>query len=107
MIDMAAKQPRRNPSHPGAHLQHGPDSEDRGAEGLDEAQPVGQTLRRRSDSTSETRPRRRKSEVRQRTEVVVFRLLPGERELLAAAAAEQEISLSELIRTSVLKAIEP
>lgn len=37
----------------------------------------------------------------------MFRLLPGERELLAAAAAEQEISLSELIRTSVLKAIEP
>ena len=57
--------------------------------------------------TSETQRRRRKhSEVRQRTEVVVFRLLPGERELLAAAAAERDISLSELIRSSVFKAIE-
>jgi hypothetical protein len=72
----------------------------------DGAQSAGQSVRLRDGRTSKTHQRRRKSEVRQRTEVVVFRLLPGERELLATAAAERDISLSELIRSSVLNAIE-
>jgi hypothetical protein len=81
---MATEQATRHPSREEAHAVSGP-------EGV----------------ASETQRRRRKhSEVRQRTEVVVFRLLPGERELLAAAAAERDISLSELIRSSVFKAIE-
>lgn len=49
---------------------------------------------------------RKRSEVRQRTEVVALRLLPRERETLIAAAHARNVSLSELIRSSVLKALE-
>jgi uncharacterized protein (DUF1778 family) len=48
---------------------------------------------------------RKRSEVRQRTEVVALRLLPGERDQLTAAARTRKISLSELIRSSALEAI--
>lgn len=48
---------------------------------------------------------RRRSEVRQRTELVALRLLPGELELLSAAAEDRNVSLSELIRSSALKAV--
>ena len=57
-------------------------------------------------ATSQRRqPRRKRSEVRQRTEVVVFRLLPAELEMLRAAADDRNVSLSELVRSSVLSAI--
>ena len=49
--------------------------------------------------------RRRRSEARQRTELVALRLLPGERERLAEAARNRRISLSELLRSSALDAI--
>ena len=49
---------------------------------------------------------RRRSEARQRTELVALRLLPGEHEKLAAAARARNVSLSELIRSSALKAAE-
>ena len=49
---------------------------------------------------------RKRSEARQRTEVVALRLLPGERDQLAAAARHRKISLSELLRGSALDAIE-
>jgi len=48
---------------------------------------------------------RKRSEVRQRTEVVALRLLPGERDRLTAAARNRKVSLSELIRSSALEAI--
>jgi hypothetical protein len=50
-------------------------------------------------------PARRRSEARQRTELVALRLLPGERDQLAAAARRRKISLSELLRSSALDAI--
>lgn len=50
---------------------------------------------------------RKRSEVRQRTELVAVRLLPGERDQLAEAARERNVSLSELIRSSALNATSP
>ena len=47
---------------------------------------------------------RKRSEARQRTELVALRLLPDEREMLQAAARARNISLSELIRASALDA---
>jgi hypothetical protein len=47
---------------------------------------------------------RKRSEVRQRTEVVALRLLPGERVQLETAAKDLQVSLSELIRSSALEA---
>jgi hypothetical protein len=47
----------------------------------------------------------RRSEQRQRTALVALRLLPEERERLAAAAQDRGISLSELLRTSALEAV--
>jgi hypothetical protein len=47
---------------------------------------------------------RRGSETRQRTVLVTFRLLPGELETLQAAAQNSNVSLSELLRSSALKA---
>jgi hypothetical protein len=55
-------------------------------------------------SRTDARPRKR-SEARQRTELVALRLLPGERDRLAAAARSRKISLSELLRNSALDAI--
>ena len=49
---------------------------------------------------------RKRSEARQRTELVALRLLPGERETLRMAAQARNVSLSELIRSSALKAAE-
>lgn len=54
-----------------------------------------------SDSLTTTAARR--SERRQRTELVALRLLPEERALLADVAKERGISLSELIRTSAIE----
>ena len=48
---------------------------------------------------------RKRSEVRQRTEVVALRLLPGERDQLTRAARNRKVSLSELIRSSALEAV--
>lgn len=48
---------------------------------------------------------RKRSEARQRTELVALRLLPGERETLRTAAQARNVSLSELIRSSALKAV--
>jgi len=50
-------------------------------------------------------PTRKRSEARQRTKLVALRLLPGERDQLAAAARRRKISLSELLRSSALDAI--
>ena len=47
---------------------------------------------------------RKRSEARQRTELVALRLLPGELAMLQAAAHHRNVSLSELIRSSALKA---
>ena len=57
-----------------------------------------------SESTKEGGRSRRRSEARQRTEFVGLRLLPGELETLQAAAQDRNVSLSELIRSSALKA---
>lgn len=46
--------------------------------------------------------RRTGSERRQRTAVVVVRLLPAEREALQAAANQRGVSISELVRSSAL-----
>ena len=48
---------------------------------------------------------RKRSEARQRTELVAIRLLPGERDQLTQAAQNRNISLSELIRRSALEAV--
>jgi hypothetical protein len=48
---------------------------------------------------------RKRSEARQRTELVAIRLLPGERDQLAQAARNRNVSLSELIRRSALEAV--
>jgi hypothetical protein len=48
---------------------------------------------------------RKRSETRQRTELVALRLLPGERDRLSAAARNRNVSLSELLRNSALDAI--
>jgi hypothetical protein len=47
----------------------------------------------------------KRSEVRQRAEVVALRLLPGERDQLETAAMDLRVSLSELIRSSALEAV--
>jgi uncharacterized protein (DUF1778 family) len=47
---------------------------------------------------------RKRSEARQRTELVALRLLPRESEALRTAALARNVSLSELIRSSALKA---
>ena len=44
----------------------------------------------------------KRSESRQRTELVALRLLPSERDILEAAAREQKVSLSEFIRVNAL-----
>jgi hypothetical protein len=49
---------------------------------------------------------RKRSEVRQRTELVAVRLLPREREALSTAARNRNVSLSELLRSCALKAVE-
>lgn len=49
---------------------------------------------------------RKRSEVRQRTELVAVRLLPREREELSKAARNRNVSLSELLRSCALKAVE-
>jgi hypothetical protein len=49
---------------------------------------------------------RRGSETRQRTILVALRLLPAEWETLQAAAQDRNISLSELLRSSALKAVD-
>ncbi len=46
----------------------------------------------------------RRSESRQRTAMVALRLLPAERDHLSAAARDRQVSVSELIRASVLGA---
>jgi hypothetical protein len=48
---------------------------------------------------------RKRSETRQRTELVALRLLPGERNQLETAAHDLQVSLSELIRSSALEAV--
>ena len=62
----------------------------------------------RMDTAISEAPRdsRKRSEMRQRTELVALRLLPKEHEALAAAARDRNVSLSELIRSSALKAVE-
>jgi hypothetical protein len=46
-----------------------------------------------------------RSESRQRTALVALRLLPHERDRLAQAARSRGITLSELIRSSAMKAV--
>ncbi len=48
---------------------------------------------------------RTRSESRQRTALVALRLLPHERDRLAQAARSRGITLSELIRSSAMKAV--
>lgn len=48
---------------------------------------------------------RTRSESRQRTSLVALRLLPHERDSLAQAARSRGITLSELIRSSAMKAV--
>lgn len=56
---------------------------------------------------SEHRPNApKRSETRQRTAMVAVRLLPHERDTLAAAAQDCQVSLSELIRASALRALQ-
>jgi hypothetical protein len=50
-------------------------------------------------------PARTRSESRQRTVLVAFRLLPNEREKLAEAAHSRGITLSEFLRSSALQAV--
>jgi len=54
-------------------------------------------------------PNGRRSEQRQRTALVAFRLLPEEHQQLVNAARERGMSMSDFLRTSVLHAasIEP
>lgn len=49
-------------------------------------------------------PSRPRSESRQRTALVVVRLLPQERDVLAETARSRGITLSELIRASAMQA---
>lgn len=58
---------------------------------------------------SDNRPHpeaRKRSEARQRTAMIALRLLPREREALAAAAHARHVSLSELIRAGALQNLE-
>jgi hypothetical protein len=60
----------------------------------------------RQDPEVNSRKRPRKgSEVRQRTELIGLRLLPGERQALEAEAIARNMSLAELIRTIALGAL--
>ncbi|WP_439116882.1 plasmid mobilization protein [Mycolicibacter arupensis] len=58
-------------------------------------------------TTSQETPkeRRPKSERRQRTALVALRLLPAEHDALAAVAKRRGVSISELLRASVLAEI--
>lgn len=58
------------------------------------------------DSVRPTRPlpARKRSESRQRTEIVALRLLPHERDELAEAARSRGMTLSELIRSRAMQA---
>lgn len=58
-----------------------------------------------SDARPPTTPRKR-SETRQRTTLVALRLHPDEHQTLTDAAQARRISLSELLRSSALKAVE-
>jgi uncharacterized protein (DUF1778 family) len=53
--------------------------------------------------TEQQRPAR--SEQRQRTALIALRMLPSERDALHAAARQRGISISELVRASVLAEI--
>ena len=57
-------------------------------------------------TTQEVKPRpsRRGSETRQRTVLVALRLLPAEWKTLQAAAQDRNVSLSDFLRSSALKA---
>lgn len=48
-----------------------------------------------------------RSEKRQRTALVALRMLPAERDALHAAAKRRGVSISELVRSSVLAEITP
>lgn len=48
-------------------------------------------------------PARKRSESRQRTELVALRLLPHERDELAEAARARGMTMSELIRSSAME----
>ncbi len=61
------------------------------------------TVKRTASDISATS--RKRSEARQRTELVAVRLLPSERDKLAIAARDLNVSLSELIRGSALTAV--
>jgi hypothetical protein len=63
------------------------------------------TMNANADSTGHSHRRKPRSETRQRTAVVALRLLPAERDVLAAAARARNISLSEYIRASAMKAV--
>lgn len=60
----------------------------------------------RGGATVRPSPARTRSESRQRTALVALRLLPNERDKLAEAAYSRGITLSELIRSSALQAVE-
>ncbi len=60
----------------------------------------------RSGATVRPGPARTRSESRQRTALVALRLLPNERDMLAEAAHSRGITLSELIRSSALQAVD-
>ena len=49
----------------------------------------------------------KRSERRQRTDLVALRLLPAERAALEAAARDRNVSLSEFVRASALDAAAP
>ncbi|KRD07780.1 hypothetical protein ASE48_10105 [Mycobacterium sp. Root265] len=57
-----------------------------------------------AQTQQDDRPKR--SEQRQRTALVALRMLPAERDALHAAAQARGISISELVRTSVLAEIQ-
>jgi len=58
-----------------------------------------------SGSAARTGAVKTRSESRQRTALVALRLLPHERDSLARAAHSRGITLSELIRSSAMKAV--
>lgn len=59
----------------------------------------------RSATASRSRARDKRSESRQRTALVALRFLPHERDKLAEAARLRGMTLSELIRSSVMQAV--
>jgi uncharacterized protein (DUF1778 family) len=56
-------------------------------------------------SQAEEQQRPLRSEQRQRTALVAIRMLPAERDALSAAAKHRGVSVSELVRASVLAEI--